>query len=151
MMKQRFLFNGRNARTNFPVTHNSNEEHIASTSSKEDQISLSEGISEMVHAKLKRSSTKPSPSLTCSRLDSVNSHIGVWKKQAGACLDSNWVMRVAIGNKSSVVEEHVLTDSCSSSSSSSMSSATNTGSNKFDEEERLAMQMIEKLLNTNID
>ncbi|KAL8126008.1 hypothetical protein AgCh_013341 [Apium graveolens] len=108
-----FLFKGRNARTNFPVTH------IANTGTKEDYI-----LPEIVPLS---------------------------SREAGAGSDSNWVMRVALGNKTSAVEEQVLTHSCSSSSSLSDPSAAMTASRKIDEEERLAMQMIEELLNTNTD
>ncbi|RVW54049.1 Ethylene-responsive transcription factor WIN1 [Vitis vinifera] len=47
----------------------------------------------------------PSPSLTCLRLDTDNSHLGVWQKRAGTRSGSSWVMRVELGKKDGQVSD----------------------------------------------
>ncbi|KAJ6355072.1 hypothetical protein OIU77_005627 [Salix suchowensis] len=106
------LMSGRNAKTNFPIPQtNSNEEDPKSS----DQPLLPappNGLSEILHAKLRKCSKAPSPSMTCLRLDTENSLIGVWQKRAGGV--SKPELRSEVG-----------------------------------EEERIALQMIEELLNRN--
>ncbi|XP_023522237.1 ethylene-responsive transcription factor WIN1-like [Cucurbita pepo subsp. pepo] len=157
------LMSGRNAKTNFPMS-----ETAAPELEKLNNIttpSSTKGLSEILHAKLRKCSKAPSPSMTCLRLDTENSHIGVWQKRAGQRSDSSWVMTVHLGKENS-----------SSSSSSSSSTAAASGGNddggrlwnskksggasmagggphmrnlQMDEEERIALQMIEELLSRN--
>ncbi|KAL1372968.1 hypothetical protein HN51_003007 [Arachis hypogaea] len=161
------LMSGRNAKTNFPIIHtpdgdpkvvSSTEESAAHSSSASNK-----DLEEILHAKLRKCGKVPSPSMTCLRLDTENSHIGVWQKRAGQRSDSNWVMRVQLGagnNKTSGVAMNSMVASSSSSSSSSSScdllqspSSTVSGGDlvrgEMDEEERIALQMIEELLNRN--
>ncbi|CAI0415070.1 unnamed protein product [Linum tenue] len=126
---------GHNAKTNFPATATS--------------ASSSKTLGEVLNAKLRKCCGKgPSPSsLTCLRLDSEDSaHIGVWQKRAGARPTSSWVMRVQEGNE----------DGPAASSSTSTTadegegmSPPAIGGEKEAEENRVAMQMIEELLNWN--
>ncbi|KAK6927575.1 AP2/ERF domain, partial [Dillenia turbinata] len=134
------LMNGRNAKTNFPIENNNGEE----TKSNEDSPSSPTALSEALSAKLRKSCKMPSPSLTCLRLDTENSHIGVWQKRAGSTSNSNWVMRVELGrSKANASEEG------SSSSLSSSESPESQTRDAIDEENRIALQMIEELLNWN--
>lgn len=87
--------------------------------------------------------------MTCLRLDTESSHIGVWQKRAGQRSDSNWIMTVQLGNKNAAVDG---ADQNSSLPLSSDSRPTFTGPElraEMDEEERIALQMIEELLNGN--
>ncbi|XP_052182861.1 ethylene-responsive transcription factor WIN1-like [Diospyros lotus] len=135
------LMNGRNAKTNFPVTHNSQGDletdiEKASTSSAD--------LSEALRAKLRKCGKAPSPSLMCLRLDTENSHIGVWQKRAGACSHSSWVMTVELEKKIHARTEEVMDRQSSESPAEAL-----TGPNlraDMDEEERVALQMIEELL-----
>ncbi|KAF8393220.1 hypothetical protein HHK36_021461 [Tetracentron sinense] len=131
---------GRNAKTNFPVVNNPTGD--AKTS--KDLLSSPTGFSSILSAKLRRCCKAPSPSLTCLRLDTENSHIGVWQKGAGAHSDSSWVMKVELGkNKAQVSEaESPLSES------PAIAEAPVVGEVR-DEEERIALQMIEELLNRN--
>ncbi|CAI0542897.1 unnamed protein product [Linum tenue] len=133
------LMSGRNAKTNFPVTQSTTDGETKPTSS-----SSSNGLSEILHAKLRKCSKTPSPSMTCLRLDTENSHIGVWQKRAGQRSDSNWVMTVQLGNRSSnsnnTHQEKQATDDPIGS---------NNNKKEIEEEERIALQMIEELLNRN--
>lgn len=139
------LMSGRNAKTNFPITQTP-EGDPKSITSNENKPSTSKDLEEILHAKLRKCSKVPSPSMTCLRLDTENSHIGVWQKRAGKCSESNWVMTVQLGKKMSVTQ-----DSGSSSSSVVPSSAVPTEEEivrgEIDEEDRIALQMIEELLN----
>lgn len=86
--------NGHNAKTNFPLPNKLNP--------KQDSPFSHDTISELITKKLKRptnKSNKPhsSPSLTCLRLDTDSSYIGVWQKRSGTGSDSgksNWVLKV---------------------------------------------------------
>jgi len=139
------LMSGRNAKTNFPITQTP-EGDPKSITSNENKPSTSKDLEEILHAKLRKCSKVPSPSMTCLRLDTENSHIGVWQKRAGKCSESNWVMTVQLGKNMSVAQ-----DSGSSSSSVAPSSAVATEEEivrgEIDEEDRIALQMIEELLN----
>ena len=130
------LMSGRNAKTNFPVVSNTDD-----VNNNYPPTLSSPALSAILSAKLRKCCKSPSPSLTCLRLDTENSHIGVWQKRAGSRSDSNWVMTVELGRKDAdptpVVEaapEEVSTDG---------------GGGGIDEEERIALQMIEELLNRN--
>ncbi|XP_050216041.1 ethylene-responsive transcription factor SHINE 2-like [Mercurialis annua] len=152
------LMSGQNAKTNFP--RSDLEETITSEDNNEStSLSSSKALSELLNTKLKKCCNKdPSrASLTCLRLDNDNSHIGVWQKHSGSRSTSNWVMKVELGNtkKKQVMEEEGSSSSILSSISSltSVSSPTTTvGTESRDstnEEDRIAMQMIEELLNWN--
>ncbi|KAL2516586.1 Ethylene-responsive transcription factor WIN1 [Forsythia ovata] len=118
------LMSGRNAKTNFPIVTNE-DSNDNSTS-----IPSSTPLSSILDRKLRKYGKCPSPSLTCLRLDTENSHIGVWQKLAGSQSDSNWVMTVELGKKPEGEPE----TECR---------------NGLNEEERIALQMIEELLNMN--
>ncbi|WOL09225.1 hypothetical protein Cni_G17978 [Canna indica] len=149
------LMSGRNAKTNFPVARTAEGDAAAASSSK--------ALSEALSAKLRKCcKTTPSPSLTCLRLDTEKSHIGVWQKRAGSRDASSWVMTVQLGN-ASVVQPPAgaststsmpppppptIEDSSAATSSSSSQEAA-PGGGMMDEEETLALQMIEELLNRN--
>ncbi|KAK1416787.1 hypothetical protein QVD17_25904 [Tagetes erecta] len=118
------LMSGHNAKTNFPIikTEATTSQSLATTTS---------ALSTMLSAKLRKCCKWPSPSLTCLRLDTESSHIGVWQKRAGTHSDSNWVMTVELGKKKPKIKE---VESCHHRNS---------------EEDKIALQMIEELLNTN--
>ncbi|XP_058206854.1 ethylene-responsive transcription factor WIN1-like [Rhododendron vialii] len=145
------LMNGRNAKTNFPTTQNS-EGDPGTAATDQDSSSLSStstgALSEILRAKLRKSSKAPSPSLTCLRLDTENSHIGVWQKHAGECSDSNWVMRVELEkrNDSIIGEDATAALPSSSFSPAFMEAGPSLSAHEMEEEERIALQMIEELL-----
>ncbi|KAG6501213.1 ethylene-responsive transcription factor WIN1-like [Zingiber officinale] len=132
------LMSGRNAKTNFPVPLRAD-------------AAAHKALSEALSAKLRKAA--PAPALTCLRLDTEKSHIGVWQKRAGSGEASSWVMTVELGN--SPAPGHAMPPPMlgadyvqqASSSSSSSSSAVEVGEATMDEENRLALQMIEELLN----
>nr|XP_043607607.1 ethylene-responsive transcription factor WIN1-like [Erigeron canadensis] len=132
------VMNGQNAKTNFPIT--SSQGSPAETN---------------IAAKLRKCCKDPAPSLTCLRLDSDNSHIGVWQKRAGKGSDSGWVMRVEVGSKRKLVDATTTTDTTSSLESLSPVAVVEDGGpgghldRNVEEENRMAMQMIEELLNWN--
>ncbi|EEF37940.1 ethylene-responsive transcription factor WIN1 [Ricinus communis] len=149
------LMSGRNAKTNFPITQTPNGDPKSSTADSSTTATSSSkntatttapnGLSEILHAKLRKCSKTPSPSMTCLRLDTENSHIGVWQKRAGQRSDSNWVMTVQLGKQNHEVSEGTFP----------MAESSNTLPGppelrtQMDEEERIALQMIEELLNRN--
>lgn len=118
------LMSGRNAKTNFPAAV--------------DKIPNEE--SSTLNAKLKKCCKAPSPSLTCLRLDTENSHIGVWQKRAGPRSDSNWVLTVPLGKKNEEPSELDPTERV-------VSGREVAGG--LNQEESMALQMIEELLNRN--
>ncbi|KAI3446925.1 hypothetical protein Pfo_003590 [Paulownia fortunei] len=131
------LMSGRNAKTNFPVIQNPEGEckiDIDGPSPKP--------LSDILHAKLRKCSKKPYPSLTCLRLDIENSHIGVWQKRAD---DSKWVMRVEFHKQNPNATELREVVPCEAGGVLEEPSL----SREMDEEERFALQMIEELLNMN--
>ncbi|XP_028778107.1 ethylene-responsive transcription factor SHINE 2 [Neltuma alba] len=124
------LMNGRNAKTNFPAPLNEAEDGGGSFLSPK-------ALSELLSTKLKKCCKDPSPSLTCLRLDSDNSHIGVWQKRPGPRSDSNWVVRVELGKKQAQQgDDKTAADAISSEAASEL-------------EDEEAMQMIDELLNWN--
>ncbi|KAL5756430.1 hypothetical protein ACOSP7_020861 [Xanthoceras sorbifolium] len=132
---------GRNAKTNFPVPAVTNQQR------NENSTSTPNSLSSKLSAKLRKCCKTPSPSLTCLRLDTESSHIGVWQKRAGTRSDWSWVMTVELGNKSG-----------SQASDQQKLPLLNTketlgqdevGDQGLVEEERVALQMIEELLNRN--
>ncbi|XP_015870387.2 ethylene-responsive transcription factor WIN1 [Ziziphus jujuba] len=151
------LMSGRNAKTNFPI------DHVANNQSRNDQHTIKScltssptALSTILSAKLRKCCKSPSPSLTCLRLDTENSHIGVWQKRAGPRSDSNWVMMVELGK---IIKDDSSSQANNSSSSSSAAAGEvpvtvghhqeGGGGERLDEEERIALQMIEELLNRN--
>lgn len=150
--------NGRNAKTNFPTTQNSEgdpettiTDHRDSSSSLSPTASTGSALSEILRAKLRKSSKVPSPSLTCLRLDTENSHIGVWQKHAGECSDSNWVMRVELEKRNGSInigEEAMV--ALPSSSFSPALEGPSLSANDMEEEERIALQMIDELLDQDL-
>ncbi|EOY29489.1 hypothetical protein QUC31_020772 [Theobroma cacao] len=141
------LMNGQNAKTNFPVAKT---DQPGDTNACDDDSPLPpKALSELLNAKLRKCCKDQSPSLTCLRLDTDNSHIGVWQKRAGTRSSSSWVMRVELGNKKApalLEDGSALTSG--SGSSSPMADEIEAGS-VMGEEDRIAMQMIEELLNWN--
>ncbi|CAL0327206.1 unnamed protein product [Lupinus luteus] len=146
------LMNGQNAKTNFPTSKNQDEEV---TTYDDDSFLSPKALSELLRTKLKKCCKDPSPSLTCLRLDADNSHIGVWQKGAGPRSDSNWVMRVELGNKKhkeSAISSTLLTEPSPHNGVENDNSNNNDDivvGNEVSEEDRVAMQMIEELLNWN--
>ncbi|XP_061345304.1 ethylene-responsive transcription factor WIN1-like [Gastrolobium bilobum] len=141
------LMSGRNAKTNFPITQTPEGDPKSSTS-EDTPSSTSKDLEEILHAKLRKCGKVPSPSMTCLRLDTENSHIGVWQKRAGQRSDSHWVMTVQLGKKSTNEAED--NNSSLPSSVEQFPSSTVTGQelvrSEIDEEDRIALQMIEELL-----
>ncbi|KAL5559800.1 hypothetical protein UlMin_036011 [Ulmus minor] len=148
------LMNGQNAKTNFPNPNNKSEDEPHKASGKnpiphdeESTQMSSKALSELLSIKLRKCCKDPSPSLTCLRLDNDNSHIGVWQKRAGARAASEWVMRIELGDKNKISDSQLLhSDQFYDSSASKNEASGNVG---IDEEDKLAMQMIEELLNWN--
>ncbi|KAE8696118.1 Ethylene-responsive transcription factor WIN1 [Hibiscus syriacus] len=129
------LISGRNAKTNFPVPRN--------PTGNENTTTPRNTLSSILSEKLRKCCKAPSPSLTCLRLDTENSHIGVWQKRAGSRSDSCWVMTVEVGNKNGEVTR---TDKMPVSDEPVVDEVGNNG---LDEEQKAALQMIEELLNRN--
>ncbi|XP_020230335.1 ethylene-responsive transcription factor SHINE 2 [Cajanus cajan] len=135
------LMSGERAKTNFPPPVNQ-PQGATSAAPCVDSFSSPNNVnlSEDLRRKLKRCCKDPSPSLTCLRLDADNSHIGVWQKGAGPHSDSNWIIRVELGKKHEEGESSVSAGSPPKRASSDFDG---------DEEDRIAMQMIDELLNWN--
>jgi hypothetical protein len=127
------LMSGRNAKTNFPINVEKKMNSI-STSSK--------AFSAVLNAKLRKCCKFPSPSLTCLRLDAENSHIGVWQKGAGPRSESNWIMMVELERKKSASDSEF-------SKAEKVVKPEELSKNGSDEEQKVALQMIEELLNRN--
>ncbi|KAJ1379216.1 DNA-binding domain superfamily [Sesbania bispinosa] len=133
------LMSGRNAKTNFPVADNQKGNHNSTSS-------FSNTFSAVLSAKLRKCCKSPSPSLTCLRLDAENSHFGVWQKRAGPHSESNWIMMVELERKN---------NGTSSDSELSLPETPEKvikpkeNNNGLEEEQRIALQMIEELLNRN--
>ncbi|KAG2607076.1 ethylene-responsive transcription factor WIN1-like [Panicum virgatum] len=160
------LMSGRNAKTNFPVPRTATRELApvppardarggSSSAAASAGGNNSSSLSQILSAKLRKCCKTPSPSLTCLRLDPEKSHIGVWQKRAGARADSSWVMTVQLNKDaaaaaSSSGEEPAPSDGAAATPTST-STVTTDGSPSAsammdDEEERIALQMIEELL-----
>nr|AKF40403.1 NUD [Hordeum vulgare] len=153
------LMSGRNAKTNFPVPRSANGEIIVAPAAAARDIrggvgSSSSGaagassLSQILSAKLRKCCKTPSPSLTCLRLDTEKSHIGVWQKRAGARADSSWDMTVELNKEPAAAAPPTPSDSTVSATPSSSTSTSTTGSppEAMEDEERIALQMIEELL-----
>ncbi|XP_050231618.1 ethylene-responsive transcription factor WIN1 [Mercurialis annua] len=131
------LMSGRNAKTNFPVL---------TSSDKSSSSSSSTSLSSLLSAKLRRTCKSPSPSLTCLRLDTENCHIGVWQKPAGQRSESSWITIVELGKKKGEIPEVKLPGV---ETSSDLKLGQEAGGDGLNEEQRVALQMIEELLNRN--
>ncbi|KAL2332461.1 hypothetical protein Fmac_020042 [Flemingia macrophylla] len=131
------LMSGRNAKTNFPVENNQKGNYGSTSFS-------SETFSSVLNAKLRKCRKSPSPSLTCLRLDTENSHFGVWQKRAGPRSESNWIMTVELERKN-------ININLGASDSEKVNKVKADESNNIglDEEQMIALQMIEELLNMN--
>ncbi|KAL2928355.1 Ethylene-responsive transcription factor WIN1 [Bienertia sinuspersici] len=133
------LMNGRKAKTNFPITtssSNKNNDPITKSSSSSSIKEASSksypnsSVSSLLNSKLRKSYKKLSPSLTCLRLDTENSDIGVWQERSvGGRCSSSWVMIVKFDAKNNVETQQI------------------TKGDGISEEEKIALQMIEELLN----
>ncbi|KAJ7962864.1 Ethylene-responsive transcription factor [Quillaja saponaria] len=132
------LMSGQNAKTNFPVVNNEIGNDSTNTLS-----STPATLSAVLSAKLRKCCKTPSPSLTCLRLDTENSHIGVWQKRAGTRSDSNWVMMVELEKKNLQKSKSELPVPDTPQKMKPIDG------DELDEEEREALQMIEELLNRN--
>nr|XP_043618256.1 ethylene-responsive transcription factor WIN1-like [Erigeron canadensis] len=158
------LMSGRNAKTNFPVvnsrTSGDNDAIVVSantiTSCSPPSSSTTTGLSAILSAKLRKCCKSPSPSLTCLRLDNESSHIGVWQKRAGVHSESNWVMTVELGKNNDKNRNEIETKrgpqvdtSMAMDTPELMSSVPGRISTGGEEEDAIALQMIEELLNSN--
>ncbi|CAN4086389.1 unnamed protein product [Withania somnifera] len=149
------LMSGRNAKTNFPVQA-PDENKKDNTDANHLSFSGASSLSATLSAKLRKSCKSPSPSLTCLRLDTESSNIGVWQKRAGARPDSSWVMTVEFGKKKIMNDNEQIIPGENTTSSRTLSSPGTSIEIKegeecgvMSEEERMALQMIEELLNRN--
>ncbi|KAK4771344.1 hypothetical protein SAY87_031876 [Trapa incisa] len=162
---------GRNAKTNFPASPSpaggpQSSSHLGEPSSGNNSAPplAASPLSAILSAKLRKSCKAPSPSLTCLRLDTESSHIGVWQKRAGTshASDSNWIMTVELGNyNSSAVDKNAANTGVVSTTTTSNLRSSSDVQGVWDptdtigeegglkEEERIALQMIEELLNRN--
>ncbi|PSS11156.1 Ethylene-responsive transcription factor [Actinidia chinensis var. chinensis] len=126
------VMNGQNAKTNFSVP--------TSTDTDKDIFTKdTPTMADILTAKLQKCCKDPSPSLTCLRLDTENSRLGIWQKRAGRS-GSSWVTRLQLGKREKM--------NYRPSESSSATCPVEMGE-EIEEENRVAMQMIEELLNGN--
>ncbi|KAL4589112.1 hypothetical protein LXL04_002014 [Taraxacum kok-saghyz] len=154
------LMSGRNAKTNFPIVK---REPLNKTdggsgsgsgsgsgpgSGSPSSSAATSALSAMLSAKLRKCCKSPSPSLTCLRLDTESSHIGVWQKRAGIHSDSNWVMTVELG-KNKGKAEGIKGDDTPKTAMVVPETVSSTTGTYCEEEDKIALQMIEELLNTN--
>ncbi|CAL9123363.1 unnamed protein product [Musa acuminata var. zebrina] len=138
------LMSGRNAKTNFPVPRTPEGDAAAAADAS------SKALSEVLSAKLRKCcKTTPSSSLTCLRLDTEKSHIGVWQKRPGTRDGSSWVMTVELSNASHGRQDAGEAMMAPTSSLAVEGASSQEAVGGMDEEERLALQMIEELLGRN--
>ncbi|NP_001306131.1 ethylene-responsive transcription factor SHINE3 [Solanum lycopersicum] len=129
------LMSGQVAKTNFPIVKESTDNNNDTT--KFPLTSSSTLSSSMLNAKLRKCCKDPAPSMTCLRLDNDNCHIGVWQKTSGKHSSSNWITKIELGKKEEKPHDH-------------QDMNAELGITKpLDEENRIAMQMVEELLNWN--
>ncbi|XP_057967320.1 ethylene-responsive transcription factor WIN1 [Malania oleifera] len=147
------LMSGRNAKTNFPVAANEDKASAASSAAAAgpSSPSSSTALSAILSAKLRKCCKAPSPSLTCLRLDTENSHIGVWQKRAGPRSDAHWVMMVELGKKNNHGSPTPQPPPAAAPEEMPqvVMGGKEAGVSGLHEEERIALQMIEELLNRN--
>ncbi|CAA3024203.1 ethylene-responsive transcription factor WIN1-like [Olea europaea subsp. europaea] len=147
------LMSGRNAKTNFPLTHHhQNYDGEPNTSNDQEsptKLIFPKPLSEILRSKLQKCNKAPTPSLTCLRLDVENPGIGVWQKRAGPSSDSKWVMRVEFDqNKEKYSKSTEDKEFISSSKSPELQFQVSTMTSEMEEAERIALQMIEEFLQT---
>ncbi|KZV56058.1 hypothetical protein F511_06075 [Dorcoceras hygrometricum] len=142
------LMSGRNARTNFPVTTSIENGGDNSPPQVTSASMLNpNSLASILNAKLRKSCKSPSPSLTCLRLDTESSHIGVWQKRAGSRSESNWVMTVELGKRNiDAGGDVVAAEEYQKPQPVAVPGSSMEVRNGNDEEERVALQMIEELL-----
>ncbi|KAL8537502.1 hypothetical protein ACS0TY_012577 [Phlomoides rotata] len=128
------LISGRNAKTNFPFM--GSEENGGENSPPPPSPSFSSILNE----KLRKCCKSPSASVTCLRLDTESSHIGVWQKRAGSESDSNWVMTIELGKKNNDRRGGAAAEETETAAIGEERGGTN-------EEEKIALEMIEELMN----
>ncbi|XP_049410194.1 ethylene-responsive transcription factor SHINE 3-like [Solanum stenotomum] len=131
------LMNGHVAKTNFPIVKESTVNNNGTNDKKFPLTSSSTLSSTVLNAKLRKCCKDPAPSMTCLRLDNDNCHIGVWQKKSGKHSGSNWITKIELGKKEEKPHDH-----------QNMNSELGI-SKPLDEENRIAMQMVEELLNWN--
>ncbi|KAK6140699.1 hypothetical protein DH2020_025551 [Rehmannia glutinosa] len=150
------LMSGQNAKTNFSIPNNNGENDDNSNPTSFHHSALTSPpppptLSDILGAKLKKCCKNPAPSITCLRLDNDNSNIGVWQKRAGRHSGSHWVMKVDL--KKEPTQQHLSSESSSLSQSSSVSALSEIDEvgddHVMDEENRVALQMVEELLYCN--
>lgn len=92
-------------------------------------------VETVIKAKLKKwSERKVSPSLVCLMLDTQNSHIGVWQKRAGTiCSHSDWIIKFDLHKNPDITRDHRQTSIIKRKIG--------------DEQDRIALKMIEEHLN----
>lgn len=135
------LMNGQNAKTNFPVVKSDEgSDHVKDVNSP---LMSSKSLSELFNAKLRKSCKDLTPSLTCLRLDTDSSHIGVWQKRAGSKTSPTWVMRLELGN---IVNESVVDLGMDTKKKQNVIEKEEEVE-AISDEDQLAMEMIEELLN----
>ncbi|RZC53804.1 hypothetical protein C5167_012655 [Papaver somniferum] len=140
------LMSGRNAKTNFSINKSTTETEANNVSQSSAELST------ILSAKLRRGCKTLSPSLTCLRLDNENSHIGVWQKRAGFHSESNWIMTVEFGKKNEHTSNDHLPDAKVSLDKNAMVTSqtdhmVEDGGQIGEDEDKIALQMIEELLN----
>ncbi|CAN4102955.1 unnamed protein product [Withania somnifera] len=139
------LINGQVAKTNFPivketVNYNGND--------KTFPLSSSSTVSTKLNAKLRKCCKDAVPSMACLRLDNDNC-LGVWQKRSGKHSGSHWITKIKLGKMEEPHQSHESMSSWSSGSSSSSGLSEVGISKTLDEENAVAMQMVEELLNWN--
>ncbi|KAJ0243276.1 Ethylene-responsive transcription factor SHINE 2 [Hirschfeldia incana] len=133
------LMNGQNAKTNFPVVK-SEQQGSDNVHDPNSPLMSPKSLSELLNAKLRKSCKDLTPSLTCLRLDTDSSHIGVWQKRAGSKTSPSWVMRLELGNVVNDSGHGLGLEEKQDVEKEDVEEATV-------DEDQLAMEMIEELLN----
>lgn len=156
---------GRNAKTNFPPSQEIGV-HKGLNNLASSSPTTHESLSQVLHEKLCKSNGIPSSSLTCLRLDIENSHIGVWQNRIGPSPSSKWVKIVkfaknkdvevdidqeeSINKEQEKQEKRIENMPILPSTNGAFGGIYDQGHHlSMDEEERVALQMIEELLSRN--
>ncbi|KAL2929576.1 Ethylene-responsive transcription factor WIN1 [Bienertia sinuspersici] len=159
---------GRNAKTNFPqsqatheIEHNNYYNNKAnymktnpySQASSSSNITTQESFTQVLHAKLCKPNNVTSPSLTCLRLDTENSNIGVWQSTLALALKNkvNFDDKHEESNKKQAQKERRISMpiiiSPTIDTFGRIYDCGHDGS--MDEEESVALQMVDELLSRN--
>ncbi|XP_010687993.2 ethylene-responsive transcription factor WIN1 [Beta vulgaris subsp. vulgaris] len=156
---------GRNAKINFPPSQEIGV-HKGLNNLASSSPTTHESLSQVLHEKLCKSNGIPSSSLTCLRLDIENSHIGVWQNRIGPSPSSKWVKIVkfaknkdvevdidqeeSINKEQEKQEKRIENMPILPSTNGAFGGIYDQGHHlSMDEEERVALQMIEELLSRN--